>query len=710
MTERAPVSQNTATPAFLILAALAFWGWQSGLLIFGVIMGAILESSRFLKVRFDLSPDDFRRLLNFCGLLGVALLLYAFTTNEEGGGTGNLFHGAGAGHNAMLSSAHAVTIIPRWLPMIFFLLVAAQNFSERGSLPLSELSIFFRWLRRNNPGFRADSEVNISYPYFMTCVFSAGIHANDGTLVYFWGQVILLAWALWPLRARRFNFLVWACALFLTVMLAYFGTKGIGQLEQLAQNYNARWMARWLRQRTDAMEAVTAIGQIGELKLSSAIVIRLETPNGASPPTYLHEASYRTYYSQTWHSGGARNEFQDISAETNGGGTYDLLPGSTASKQVNIACYLNGWNEELHFPEGLLPLPSGSSRLENVPESVVAVKMNKTGAVLLAGPGLVIFDAHYGATTTIDSPPDTNLDLNVHTNEWYALKQAIAEMRISETSDEQKELAVAHFFSSKFTYSTWQGPDTTQHTNETPLARFLLHTRSGHCEYFATATVLLMRMLGIPARYAVGYYVHEGNGDNHYVVRERDAHAWCLVWDGKRRMWEDFDTTPGSWVATEGKRASTMQSVSDFFSWARFQFSKFRWGQTHLRKYILLAVVPVMVYLLYQIIFRRGRRRQTQGQDHRKATADLWPGLDSEFYQLESKLATRGVPRQTGEALTDWIERILVENQLAELRRPLLELLQLHYRHRFDPRGLDEGERELLAQKVSAALQSLAEK
>jgi transglutaminase-like putative cysteine protease len=49
-------------------------------------------------------------------------------------------------------------------------------------------------------------------------------------------------------------------------------------------------------------------------------------------------------------------------------------------------------------------------------------------------------------------------------------------------------------------------------TNETPLARFLLRTRSGHCEYFATATVLLLRQLGIPARYAVGYAVHEASG------------------------------------------------------------------------------------------------------------------------------------------------------------------------------------------------------
>jgi hypothetical protein len=716
MTENAPISgkRNVVTPPFLLLAALVFWGWQSQLLVFGIVMGVVLESSRFVRTRFDFSVDDFRRLRDFCGVLGFALAIYAFSTDEEIGGISNLFHGAAAGRNAMASSVRAMTVIPRWLPMIFFLLMAAQNFSEREAIPLSALSIFFRWARRQADGTKAEWFVNVSYPYFMVCLFSASIHVNvhEDSKTYFWGVCGLTAWALWPLRARRFSLLIWSGAFLLAVGMAYSGTIGIWQLGSLAQNYNAQWMAHLMRQQTDPMHTMTAIGQIGELKLSSAIAIRLETQNGASPPTYLHEATYVKYHSQAWDAGGngSRNEFEDIPSLTNGGSTYDLLPGQTGKADVSIACYLDGWSRILRVPEGLLPLPTGSSRLENIPASIVSVKKNRTGAVLTAGPGLVIFNARYGAASTIDSPPDTNWDRNVPSNETPALEQAIAEMKISGTSDEQKELAVARFFSSKFTYRTWQGPDNARHTNETPLARFLLHTRSGHCEYFATATVLLLRTLHIPARYAVGYYVHEANGENQYVVRDRDAHAWCLVWNTNKLAWQDFDTTPGSWVATEGKRASAMQSISDFFSWLHFQYSKFRWGQTHLRKYILWVVIPVMAFLLYQIIFRRGRRRRAQKPGNKNAAAISWPGLDSEFYQLESKLAARGVPRQTGEALSDWIERALAEKTLADLRQPLQELLQLHYRHRFDPAGLNAGERKLLAQKARAALQSLTQK
>ncbi len=699
------------TPPFLLLAVLVFWGWQSDLLILGALMGVALESSRFIKTRWDLSTDDFRRLWNFCVLLAGALALYVFSTNEGGGGFGTLVHGSAAGRTATLSGLHTASTLARWMPMMFFLFIAAQNFSERETIPLSAISLIFRRRQQNAVGIKPEWYVNIAYPYFIVCLFSASIHANEGAHTFFGGEGVLLAWALWPLRARRFNFAIWISTFLLALALAYAGSRGIGQLAQLAQNYNAQWMTRWLSSRPDPTQAMTAIGQIGELQMSSAIVIRMETKNGAPPPSYLREASYHSYRSQTWFAGGSHNEFLDIPAAANSGGTaYDLVPGKTNTADVSIACYINGWSSELSVPESLLPLPSGSGRLENIPSSVVAVKQNLTGGVLAAGPGFLIFDARYGAGATLDSPPNTNWDLTVPTNEIPALEQIVAELKISSTNPAQVELAVAQFFANKFTYSTWQRPDKTPHPNETPLARFLLRTRSGHCEYFATATVLLLRELGIRTRYAVGYYAHEADGENQYVVRGRDAHAWCLVWNDTTKAWEDFDTTPGSWVATESQRAHAWQSIKDFFSWLHFQFSKFRWGQSHLRRYILWAVIPMMGFLLYQIVFRRGRKRQAQKSNNKNSGAIPWPGLDSEFYQLETKIAARGLPRQSGEALSDWLARALAENTLADLRAPLAELLRLHYRHRFDPNGLNAEERKSLAQKVNTVLKTLAEK
>lgn len=69
-----------------------------------------------------------------------------------------------------------------------------------------------------------------------------------------------------------------------------------------------------------------------------------------------------------------------------------------------------------------------------------------------------------------------------------------------------------------------------QDQKTTPLSTFLLKNRSGHCEYFATATTLLLREVGIPARYAIGFSVSEFSPlENQFIVRGRDSHAWTLV-------------------------------------------------------------------------------------------------------------------------------------------------------------------------------------
>jgi hypothetical protein len=703
------VCLSMKTPPLLLFAALLFWGWQSGLPAIGVTMGVILESARVVKVRWELSDTDFRRIMTFCTLLALTATLYVFTASQEAGGG---FHGPTnvVGRAMGIASLKASTTFFRWLPMFLFLFVMAQTFSTREKIPLTAISIISRWRSRQEQK-RSDVPdghgLNVSYPYFIVCLYAAGIHSNDGqgNSSFYWGQCILIFWALWRFRSRRSGILIWVLALALVLVLSYFGQRGIGVLQQSSEGFVSRLISRFIRPRVDPTESVTAMGQIGELKLSGRIVIRLWTTNNEPPPTYLREASYRAYQpdKRAWYPGSPHSEFvNNIISPQADETTWVLLP-KTNTASVKIACYLDGG-------KSLLPLPTGSGRLENL--NAYVLHRNSEGAVLAEGPGLLIFDAHYGPGATIDAAPGgnpaaTNLDYLVPTNEIPALDSVISEMNISSTNEDRELLAVQNFFAGKFTYSLWQGPDKLATTNETALTRFLLHSRSGHCEYFATATVLLLREMGIPARYAVGYAVHEPSRRG-YVVRERDAHAWCLVWDKRTQTWEDFDTTPGSWIDIEGKRASVMQWLSDFRDWAGFQISTFRWGRSSLRGYILWALIPVLALLLYQIIFRRGRKRRQKKQTEKAGAAVFWPGLDSEFYLLEAQLTARGVPRRADEPLSDWLTRALTKPALADLRAPLRELLLLHYRHRFDPHGLSQEERKILKREAKVCLDRLA--
>lgn len=60
---------------------------------------------------------------------------------------------------------------------------------------------------------------------------------------------------------------------------------------------------------------------------------------------------------------------------------------------------------------------------------------------------------------------------------------------------------------------------------------FWLDRRAGFCEHFASAFVVLMRAMDVPARIVTGYQGAELNKhDGYWVVRNRDAHAWAEFW------------------------------------------------------------------------------------------------------------------------------------------------------------------------------------
>jgi transglutaminase-like putative cysteine protease len=92
---------------------------------------------------------------------------------------------------------------------------------------------------------------------------------------------------------------------------------------------------------------------------------------------------------------------------------------------------------------------------------------------------------------------------------------------------------------------------------------FLFGSRLGYCEQISTATVVMLRSLGIPAREAVGYV--PGSYDpitDLYDVEAKDAHAWVQVWF-PGYGWQNFDPTadvplanpsPGSILASTAGR------------------------------------------------------------------------------------------------------------------------------------------------------------
>lgn len=83
-----------------------------------------------------------------------------------------------------------------------------------------------------------------------------------------------------------------------------------------------------------------------------------------------------------------------------------------------------------------------------------------------------------------------------------------------------------------------------------PVEYFLTKSREGYCVHFASAGTLLLRELGVPARYVTGYVIHKKQWKDHkdgsYTaeVLDSDAHAWVEVYLDEIG-WVPVEMTPG---------------------------------------------------------------------------------------------------------------------------------------------------------------------
>jgi transglutaminase-like putative cysteine protease len=82
-----------------------------------------------------------------------------------------------------------------------------------------------------------------------------------------------------------------------------------------------------------------------------------------------------------------------------------------------------------------------------------------------------------------------------------------------------------------------------------PVVDFLTRRKQGHCEYFASALALQLRVAGIPTRMVNGFKGGEWNGlVRAYSVREKHAHSWveALIQEpvSGRFLWITLDPTP----------------------------------------------------------------------------------------------------------------------------------------------------------------------
>jgi len=651
-------------PPLLLGAALIFWGWQTGFLLVAIPLAVLIEAAGALTWRLELSSTDFHRVTDLCTLLIGVTGVYLFSTT----GTARTAGGP-----------RAMTLLFQWLPPLLFPLMASQAYSVAGKIPLTA---FFWGLRRQaarDPSAQP-VPVDLGYLYFALCILSASA-ANQRTLPFYAGLCGLAGWALWSWRSRRFSPLWWAPLVLVAAGAGYGGHIVLHRLQQTLEQTAFEYIFSLVQRDMDPFRATTAIGYLGNLKFSDRTVLRVEPRDGLPVPFLLREATYDIYNSSTWLATGAG--FTPIQPDADGE-TWKFATGRGPGERVTVSAYLNRGR-------GVLALPGGAFELDRL--AVVSVSRNRLGAVRVEeGLGLITYTALFGPDGPLDGPP-IDTDLRIPAQEAAVVAPIAAELGLAGVPPSEAVKRVEGFFKQNFRYSLWKRE---RPRHGTALGEFLQTTRAGHCEYFASATVLLLRAAGVPARYAVGFSVQEWSRlERRWIVRARHAHSWALAYvDG---AWREVDTTPSLWADTERDEASVFEPLRDLWSWGGFLFSRWRWseGESGVGDYAAWLLIPLVLLLVWRLYSRRHVRRGN-GEIRGSAAAPLRPGHDSEFYLIARRLEAEGRGRRPTEPASAWVDRI----QAPELR----PIVALHYQYRFDPAGLDASARAALRSSAEAWL------
>lgn len=678
------------TPFGMVGAALVFWGWQTGWLLLAVPLALVIEAKAFWKPAWMLDSQGINRFADLSSLALIAVAAWFLVTLEAP------------------RAARTVIGMAQWLPLTLAPLMLAQAYLMRAPM---DLAVLFLTLRtRPETGLR----VNFGFIYVIACVLAAAT-ANVRNEMFYAGAAMFAAWSLWNLRSRRYHRIVPFIMLMFASVLGYAGHVGLNQLQGALTEWVGELIGR--SARTNPFRTHTDIGTIGELKQSDRVLLRVRLPVGQRTPLLLHRASYNIFSSPSWiarpvnfdtlpgdpENGWPLRDAAGENAGANAGG-----PTSTGRESaVEVLEYARNGRT-------ILSLPTGTVHLDGLPPAEVRRSGMGSTSVETA-PGFMRYRAHRGSGADVESAP-AEADYLVPSREKETIRAIAAQLGLHGIDSAEARGRLTRYFAEQFRYSTWL--EASSPNAPTPLSAFLTKTHAGHCEYFASATTLLLREAGIAARYATGFSVQEkGSGDD-YLVRERHAHAWARAWIGG--AWVDIDTTPPQWFSIESGNASAWESVTDAWSWLRFAWGRYQTAEEDtIPQPVLLGLLAVLFAGLAWSILRRPARRMEAEARGAKAAA-IGNGADSEFYRIEKLLARRNLGRNPSEPVSDWLARVEGVGEMASRNdamqqgamqqgdlhvEELRAIAKLHYRLRFDPIPMDTVARDELRVRAERWLQ-----
>lgn len=664
--------------------ALIFWGYQTGYLIPACLMGVVTELARVLNVRWEPSLDQVNKISDTCTVCLAGTIIYFVSLDIEA----------------------ALVNILRYLPVFAFPLIVVQEYSAAGNIDVRALYLFKKKIRGEAKAVR----INLSLGFIIICLISSAA-AHNRQFPYYPVALGIIAIVLFFQRPRGADIRIWFAAMSVAAIMGFFLQAGFHHSQKVMTR---RAWHILLRDRADPLRGATALGKIGRLKLSNKIVFRVIPSKNDDKTTYLlKEAAYNFLSGKVWTA--TQKNFKPVPLSDDDG-FITGLPGVSAYRDMGMDIkspnpHQANHSEPARFsltiltrmkkPKGVIRVPENALEV-NCP-AVSSVKTNGLGTFVVDdAPGFMIYDVGYGAPGTGILPPGKP-DLRIPDQEKALFQNLAVELGLTPGKSAQRVLSeIKKYFLTNFSYTLdLKTGDTTS-----PITEFMTRTRTGHCEYFATATVLLLRAAGIPARYVSGYMAFEKSVlEDKIVVRRKHAHAWTEVFVNGR--WTFFDTTPPAWTTKEASHF-LRTAIPDLFSLLGYGFALLRWGNPETKKKLLWLLVPLGILIIRRLL-RRDKSQKEKKLGHaqnRNASGSLTNTPDFYIRKLEEKLIRSGFSRKPHETYEQFFIRIKGKAFSQQDVPSLMTVIQIHKQLRFGPHPISSQRQGQLKTQTDRLIQN----
>jgi len=283
------------------------------------------------------------------------------------------------------------------------------------------------------------------------------------------------------------------------------------------------------------------LGGIGRIQQSNEVVMRVRLDgNDTTGNLKWRGIALDTFDGKVW------SKSRSNSREARTRGDRDII-------QVDYATGRESLLLQTIYLEPLdTPVLFAAPRAVGVQGTFPALMRDAYGAIYFQRPGERI---SYRVLSDTSLPPVTDLraDRNAYPVEFASylqlpdgLDSRIHDLSETVTANIRNRYdaagAIENYLHTEFGYTLEQKAG-----GDDPVADFLFNVREGHCEYFATSMVLMLRSQGIAARVVTGFQQGEYNETaDVFVVRQRHAHAWVEVYFPGEEAWVTFDPTPAA--------------------------------------------------------------------------------------------------------------------------------------------------------------------